>query len=120
MSNLIPELLHVVGAIALRSHGVPRLHGSPIETRALWFAALLIGVDMISEGLSRRRNAIERYFARIFSSRPTRFSSAANRGSERIGSKKLSASDSLEKNESRSVAARSSSVSARVRSPRPM
>jgi hypothetical protein len=55
MSNLIPELLHVVGAIALRSHGVSRLHDSPIEARALWFAALLIGVDLISEGWSRRR-----------------------------------------------------------------
>ena len=56
MSHLIPELLHVVGAIALRSHGLSRMHDTPIEARALWFAALLIGVDLISEGLSQRRD----------------------------------------------------------------
>ena len=57
MSHLIPELLHVVGAIALRSHGLSRMHDTPIEARALWFAALLIGVDLISESLSQRRDA---------------------------------------------------------------
>ena len=55
----------------------------------------------------------------VAEARPTRFMSAAKRGSARIGSKKLSASDSLEKNESRSVAARSSNVSAFSRSPKP-
>ena len=115
MSNLIPELLHVVGAIALRPHGMSPLHNSQLEARALWFAALLIVLDLIGEGVSRGR-----YFARSFSSRPTRFTNATNRGSERMGSKKFSDSDSLEKNESRSVAARSSSVNARSRSPSPM
>ena len=56
MSNLVPELLHIVGAIALRPHGVSRLNGAPFEARALWFAALLLAVDIIGEGWSRHRN----------------------------------------------------------------
>lgn len=55
MSNLGPELFHIVGAIALRPHGVSRLHDAPFGARALWFAALLLAVDLISEGWSRRR-----------------------------------------------------------------
>ena len=57
MSNLVPELRHIVGAIALRPHGVSRLNGAPFEARALWFAALLLAVDLIGEGWSRRRAA---------------------------------------------------------------
>lgn len=57
MTILIPELLHCVGAFALRSHGALPTRESPIETRGLWLAAVLIAIDVISEGWIRRRDA---------------------------------------------------------------